>query len=212
MDKIEVAGCALLIPNKDKVLQITSIMEENELNFNEPSSGYWAEIILPLALPNVYTYSMPLQMVQGANPGCRAEVSFKNKKYAGVIKKLITSEPPYKTKPLLNILDDSPLVYPQQLKLWQWLSEYYMCTEGEVMAAALPANFKLSSETVLIFNEEYGDDFTGLGDEEFLVSEALLIKKELTITEVQQVMDATHVYPTIKKLIDKIDVSKNSFF
>ena len=180
------------------------IMEENELNFNEPTSGYWAEIILPLALPNVYTYNVPVQMIAAAQPGCRAEVLFgKNKKYAGIIKKLITAEPPYKTKSLLNILDDTALIYPQQLKLWQWMSEYYMCTEGEVMAAALPANFKLSSETVLIFNEEYGDDFTGLGDEEFLVSEALLIKKELTITEVQQVMDATHVYPTIKKLIDK---------
>ncbi len=180
------------------------MLEENELNFNEPSSGYWAEIILPLALPNVYTYSVPIQMITAAQPGCRAEVLFgKNKKYAGIIKKLITEQPAYKTKPLLNILDDTPLIYPQQLKLWQWMSEYYMCTEGEVMAAALPANFKLSSETVLIFNEEYGDDFTGLGDEEFLVSEALLIKKELSITEVQQVMDATHVYPTIKKLIEK---------
>lgn len=55
----------------------------------------------------------------------------------------------------------------------------------------------------LIFNEEYGDDFSALGNEEFVVGEALLIKKELTITEVQQVMDATHVYPTIKKLIEK---------
>ncbi len=180
------------------------MLEDNELNFNEPTSGYWAEIILPLALPNVYTYSVPVQMITSALPGCRAEVLFgKNKKYAGIIKKIVTEEPPYKTKPLLNILDDTPLIYPQQLKLWQWLSEYYMCTEGEVMAAALPANFKLSSETVLIFNEEYGDDFTGLGDEEFLVSEALLIKKELSLTEVQQVMDATHVYPTIKKLIEK---------
>ena len=179
-------------------------MEENELNFNEPTSGYWAEIILPLALPNVYTYSVPVNMVAAAQPGCRAEVLFgKNKKYAGIIKKLITEEPPYKTKPILNILDETPLIYPQQLKLWQWMSEYYMCTEGEVMAAALPANFKLSSETVLIFNEEYGDDFSALGNEEFVVGEALLLKKELTITEVQQVMDATHVYPTIKKLIEK---------
>ena len=177
---------------------------ENELNFNEPTSGYWAEIILPLALPNVYTYSVPLNMIAAAQPGCRAEVLFgKNKKYAGIIKKLITEEPPYKTKPILNILDDTALIYPQQLKLWQWMSEYYMCTEGEVMAAALPANFKLSSETVLIFNEEYGDDFSALGNEEFLIGEALLLKKELTITEVQQVMDATHVYPTIKKLIEK---------
>ena len=179
-------------------------MEENEFDFNEPTSGYWAEIILPLALPNVYTYNVPLSMVAAALPGCRAEVLFgKNKKYAGIIKKLITEEPPYKTKSILNILDDTALIYPQQLKLWQWMSEYYMCTEGEVMAAALPANFKLSSETVLIFNEEYGDDFSALGNEEFVVGEALLLKKELTITEVQQVMDATHVYPTIKKLIEK---------
>ena len=178
--------------------------EANELDFKEPQSGYWAEIILPLALPNVYTYSVPQHMITSAQPGCRAEVLFgKNKKYAGIIRKVITEEPPYKTKPLLNILDDTALIYPQQLKLWQWMSEYYMCTEGEVMAAALPANFKLSSETVLIFNEEYGDDFSALGNEEFVVGEALLIKKELTITEVQQVMDATHVYPTIKKLIEK---------
>ena len=115
------------------------MLEDNQLNFNEPTSGYWAEIILPLALPNVYTYNVPIKMITSAQPGCRAEVLFgKNKKYAGIIKKIVTEEPHYKTKPLLNILDDTPLIYPQQLKLWQWLSEYYMCTEGEVMAAALP--------------------------------------------------------------------------
>ncbi len=78
-----------------------------------------------------------------------------------------------------------------------------MCSEGEVMAAALPTHFKLSSETVLIYNEEAGDDFSHLNDEEFLVAEALLIKKELRLTEMQQILDITHVYPIIKKLIDK---------
>ena len=178
--------------------------EENTLDFAEPSSGHWAEIILPLALPNVYTYAVPVHLLEKAQPGCRTEVVFgKNKKYAGVIKRVITEEPPYKTKSLINILDDAPLLYPQQLKLWQWISEYYMCTEGEVMAAALPANFKLSSETVLIFNEEYGEDFSALGDEEFLVAEALLMKKELHLAEVQQILDVNHVYPIIKKLIEK---------
>lgn len=71
------------------------------------------------------------------------------------------------------------------------------------MAAALPAHFKLSSETILLFNEEYGDDFSNLNNEEYLLAEALLIKKQLNITEVQQVLDDTHVYPVIKKLIDK---------
>ncbi len=179
-------------------------MFDNELNFNEPEANHWAEIILPLALPNVYTYAVPRHLLAQANTGCRAEVVFgKTKKYAGLIKKIITTKPAYKTKNILNVLDDSPLIYPQQMQLWQWMSEYYMCSEGEVMAAALPANFKLSSEAILIYNEAYGDEFSDLGNEEYLVAEALLIKKELTITEVQQIMDATHVYPVIKKLIEK---------
>jgi primosomal protein N' (replication factor Y) len=68
-----------------------------------------------------------------------------------------------------------------------------MCSEGEVMAAALPAHFKLSSETILLYNEEFGDDFSSLDNEEYLIAEALLIKKQLNLTEVQQVLDATHV-------------------
>ena len=180
------------------------MQEENELNFAEESSGHWAEIILPLALPNIYTYAVPAHLLAQAQPGCRAEVVFgKNKKYAGVIKQVISAQPAYKTKSLLNILDDAPLIYPQQLKLWQWLSEYYMCSEGEVMAAALPADFKLSSETILIFNEEFGDDFSSLGNDEYVVAEALLIKTQLHLTEVQQLLDSSHVYPVIKKLIEK---------
>ncbi len=171
--------------------------------FKENSSGWWAEIILPLALPVTYTYAVPEELLEKAKPGCRAEVELKNKKYAGVIKSLINKKPAYDTKAILNLLDDDPILFPQQLQLWQWMAQYYMCTEGEVMAAALPAHFKLSSETVLIFNEEAGDDFSHLEDEEFLVAEALLLKKELRLNEVQQILDITHVYPLIKKLIDK---------
>ncbi|MDB5203556.1 MAG: priA [Ferruginibacter sp.] len=178
--------------------------EDNQLNFAEDTISTWAEIILPLALPNVYTYAIPQDQLSRAQPGCRVEVLFgQNKKYAGIIKQLIHEAPPYKTKPILNILDDSPLLFPQQQQLWEWISQYYMCTEGEVMAAALPANFKLSSETVLIFNEAIGDDFSNLGDHEFLVAEALLLKKQLQLTEVQQILDARHVYPIIKKLLEK---------
>ncbi|CAN5779665.1 primosomal protein N' [soil metagenome] len=178
--------------------------ESNEIAFIENTTGYWAEIILPLTLPTVYTYAIPEHLLSQAKPGCRAEVVFgKNKKYAGIIKMITDKPPSYKTKSIVNVLDDSPILYEQQLKLWNWISQYYMCSEGEVMAAALPTNFKLSSETILIFNEETGEDFSNLGDEEFLVAEALLMKKQLQLTEVQQILDATHVYPVIKRLIDK---------
>ena len=172
--------------------------------FSEEQSEHWAEVILPLALPNVYTYSVPSKLIEKAKAGCRAEVVFgKNKKYAGVIKRIISEKPAYATKSILNILDDDPLVYPQQLSMWEWMADYYMCTEGEVMAAALPSNFKLNSETILIFNEDAGDDFSGLDDDEFLVAEALLIRKQLQLGEVQQILEASHVYPVIKKLLEK---------
>ena len=168
------------------------------------NTSLFAAVILPLALPTTYTYGIPEIFSKVIQPGCRVEVVLgKNKKYAGIVKSISGNAPAYQTKDILNVLDDTPLVFSQQLELWKWMSEYYMCSEGEVMAAALPAHFKLSSETILLFNEEYGDDFSSLDNEEYLVAEALLIKKQLNLTEVQQVLDATHVYPIIKKLIDK---------
>ena len=171
--------------------------------FKEDSATHWANIILPLALPTIYTYTIPIHFLPKMQIGCRVEVELKNKKYSGIIKSITTEKPAYTTKEIINVLDDEPIVYTQQLALWQWIAQYYMCTEGEVMAAALPTNFKLSSETILIYNEELGEDFTHLNDEEFLVAEALLIKKELRLSEVQQILDVSHVYPVIKKLIDK---------
>ena len=177
---------------------------ENEILFADGLSGFWAEIIFPLAVPTTYTYAIPSHLKERTKIGCRVEVVFGgHKKYAGIVKSVLNKKPAYPTKEILNVLDDEPILYPQQLQLWNWISEYYMCSEGEVMTAALPAHFKLSSETILIYNDEIGEDFSSLSDEEFIVAEALLIKKELKLSEVQQLLDVTHVYPLIKRLIDK---------
>jgi primosomal protein N' (replication factor Y) len=164
----------------------------------------WVEVILPLALPTVYTYAVPGHLIDQCQPGKRVEVVLgANKKYAGIIKTLISQQPSYKTKEILAVLDDQPLLSQTQLRLWRWLSTYYMCTEGEVMIAALPAHFKLSSETVLIHNEEASDDFSLLNDEEFIVAEALLVKHQLTITEVQELLENKRIYPVVKSLLEK---------
>ncbi|RPD50627.1 replication restart helicase PriA [Paracnuella aquatica] len=165
----------------------------------------FAEIIIPLALPKNYTWEVPAALEQRMQPGCRVEVNLgKNKKYAGVVKRLHSDKPTtFEAKEILNLLDDAPVVQPWQLKFWEWLADYYMCSEGEVMAAALPAHFKLSSETVIVFNEEYGQDFSDLDNEEYLVAEALLMKHELGLNEVQQILDVPHVYPIVNKLIAK---------
>jgi primosomal protein N' (replication factor Y) len=165
----------------------------------------FAEIIIPLALPKNYTWSVPESLHDSIHVGCRVEVNLgKNKKYAGIVKRLHNDKPEFfEPKDILNVLDAEPVVFEQQLKLWEWMASYYMCSEGEVMAAALPSHFKLSSETIVIYNEEYGDDFSALDHDEFMVAEALLIKKELKLTEVQQVLDSSHVYPVISRLISK---------
>ena len=184
---------------------ITENLPEQDLfNENNQSCNLWIEVILPLAIPKTYTYSVPENLNGKIQIGCRVEVVFgKNKKYAGIIKSINKKKPTYETKNILSVIDEEPIVYPQQLKLWKWISDYYMCSEGEVMAAALPTHLKLSSEAILIYNEEYGEDFSELDNEEYLVAEALLIKKELRLAEVQLVSDIIHVYPLIKRLIDK---------
>lgn len=165
----------------------------------------FVEVIIPLALPKNYTWAVPPHLQDGIQPGIRVEVVLgKNKRYAGIVKKILTEQPQgFQPKEILNILDGEPLLYPEQLQLWEWIARYYMCSEGEVMQAAIPANLKLSSESVLIWNEERSLDFSDLSDAEYLVAEALEIKKELKLSEVQQLLDAARVYPIVKKLIEK---------
>jgi primosomal protein N' (replication factor Y) len=164
----------------------------------------YAEVIIPLALPRNYTWSVPEQWRAVIREGCRVEVELRNKKYAGIVKRLHDEKPSaFEPKAIGNVLDNEPVIHPAQAKLWEWISNYYLCSEGEVMAAALPAHFKLSSETILVFNEEAGEDLTHLDNEEFVVAEALQIKKELKLTDVQELLDSSHVYPVIKRLIEK---------
>ena len=165
----------------------------------------FVEVIIPLALPKNYTWAVPGHFQSEIQPGIRVEVVLgKHKRYAGIVKKIIFNKPDaFEPKDILNVLDSEPLVYPEQLKLWEWIADYYMCSEGEVMQAAIPSNLKLSSESILIWNEINGTDYTNLSDREYIVAEALEIKKELRLSEVQQLLDVTQVYPVIKKLIEK---------
>ena len=164
----------------------------------------FAEIIIPLALQVNYTWQIPAVNVAEVSVGVRVEVELRNKKYSGIIKTLHHNKPvAFTPKPIIQIIDNTPILHPVQLKFWSWISDYYLCSEGEVMQAALPANLKLSGESVISFNEEIEELPDNLSDYEFLVAEALQIKKELRINEVQQILEATHVYPIIKKLIEK---------
>jgi primosomal protein N' (replication factor Y) (superfamily II helicase) len=168
------------------------------------NTNLFAEVLIPLALPKNYTWRIPTHLQSLVQIGARVEVGLKNKKYAGIVKHIHTKIPQaFQPKNIDNVLDNLPIVTQHQLALWQWIADYYLCSEGEVMQAALPTHFKLSSETILLFNDAIGEDFSALDDQEYLVAEALFLKKELKPAEVQQILDTTHVYPVINRLIEK---------
>jgi primosomal protein N' (replication factor Y) (superfamily II helicase) len=165
----------------------------------------FAEIIIPLALPKNYTWEIPNSLSDQIMIGMRVEVMLgSNKRYAGIVKKIVDEKPAaFNPKPILSVLDEAPIVYPHQLELWEWMAQYYMCTEGEVMQAAVPSHLKISSESVFIYNEDQNIDSHQLNDAEYILSEALQIKKELSLVEVQKLLDKKSVYPIVNKLIQK---------
>lgn len=140
----------------------------------------YADVILPLALPQNYTFGVPLEMQDTIQVGCRVEVQFgKRKIYSAIVKELHNRKPEaYIVKPIRSLLDTQPIVTPQQIQYWQWIAEYYMCTLGEVMSAALPSFMKLESETYIALNEEIEIEHDQLTDDEFIVLQALQIHGE----------------------------------
>jgi len=165
----------------------------------------YAEIIIPLSLPKNYTWMIPPSMESDVMIGMRVEVMLgANKRYAGIIKKLSDLKPDgFNPKPIIDILDEEPIVYEHQLKLWEWMAEYYMCSEGEVMQAAIPSHLKISSESIFILQEDANIDIKNLSDSEYIISEALEIKKELSLIEIQKLLNKKSVYPVVNKLIQK---------
>lgn len=164
----------------------------------------YADIILPLALPNrTYTYGVPESLEPYLKPGVRVEVQFgKSKLYSGLVERLHDSKPDYPVKQVIAVLDEVTIVSEPQLRLWDWMADYYCCSLGEVMAAALPGHLKLTSETRLVFNPAFGEDFSGFSDEEYLIAEALLMQKEITVDDARKILNKKSVFPVIQQLLN----------
>ncbi len=108
----------------------------------------FADVILPIPLGTTFTYSLPQSFDNLVRVGCRLTVPFgKSKKYSGIVSRIHQEKPEgCVVKDALELLDAEPIVLPQQLKLWQWIADYYLCTMGEVYKAALPSGLKEEDE------------------------------------------------------------------
>lgn len=163
----------------------------------------FVDVILPLPLPLFYTYRVPREFAEKVKQGLRVVVQFGQKRVMTAVIASIHENPPriYEAKYLLDLLDESPTVNSFQFKLFEWMASYYMCTQGEVLNAAIPSGLKLSSESKIQLNPEYNGNYEFSNAEQIILDE--LKKKNLTYNDVMGLLGKKTIHPIIKSLLAK---------
>ena len=126
----------------------------------------YAEVILPVPLDAVFTYSIPNEMEHKLRAGMRVNVPFgKTKTYYGIVRDITDRVPDFvDIKDIIDVIDTMPMVTDKQMKLWTWIADYYMSPIGEVYKAAMPAGMKLEggykpkTETCIKLNDKYANE------------------------------------------------------
>ncbi len=167
--------------------------------------NYFVQVILPLALPKTYTYAVPAHLEEMIQTGVRVEVQFGRQKLYTAIVHTITQQAPveYAAKEILSVVDEQPIVTQPQLDFWQWIATYYMCTLGDVMQAALPAYFKLDSETFFVKNPDNETDILELTDDEYMIAEALNHQEQISLKDIFDILQKKTVSKPVKSLLNK---------
>ena len=164
----------------------------------------FVDVILPLPLQAYFTYALPPEMDGQVQIGCRVVVSFGRKKfYTGIVRNVHYLKPQeYEVKEVSAVLDEHPILLPLQFQFWEWLADYYLCTQGDVYKAALPSGLKLESETVV----EYNPDFEAtepLSEREQKVLDLLAVEPEQTVTRLEKESGLKNILAVVKSLLEK---------
>jgi primosomal protein N' (replication factor Y) len=166
---------------------------------------YFIDVILPIPLKQAFTYGVNKDEAAFLKQGMRVAVPFgKSKVYTGIVYQ-VHDQPPvgYETKSIDHILDEEPIITQLQLKHWEWLAAYYMCSLGEVIKAALPSAFLLESETIIKLSSRNFQDEESLTDDEFVLYEALQHQSSLHINDARSILDRKNIVSVIQNLLDK---------
>lgn len=164
----------------------------------------YADIILPLNMPQALTYGIPQDLQGILQPGMRVEVSLgRNKRYSGIVERIHNEKPEaYEVKPIKSIMDDEPVVNEKQLEFWRWIAHYYLAAPGEVMQAALPAHLKLAGETRLQWDPQHEDVVYEWSEHALMAVDVLEQRRELTITEFRSVVGIRNFIAVLNELLE----------
>lgn len=171
----------------------------------------FADVILPIAVRNEFTYRVPFELNEHLQIGVRVVVPFgKGKLYTGIVVRIHTQVPiDYQVKYIEHLLDETPITTPQQYEFWKWISAYYMAPIGDVLNAALPGNFKLASETKIVLHPDFEPTKLLTNERHQQIVDALTIQGQLDLKEIATLLNIKTVQPIIKQLIEqRILISK----
>ncbi|MEO5603094.1 MAG: primosomal protein N' [Cyclobacteriaceae bacterium] len=166
----------------------------------------FVELLLPVPIAKLFTYRVPFNLNDTIRIGQRVIVQFGDRKVlTGLIINIHETSPQeYEAKSLLDVLDDFPSVNELQLKLFQWIADYYMCSMGEVMNAALPAGLKLSSESMVQVHPSFHAEDSTL---DFSEKEIMLLNRlqqgTMSYTEVAKFLGVKFIFSILKSLSGK---------
>lgn len=176
---------------------------------NNTHTELYADVILPLSVP-LYTYRIPEQWQQSVQVGCRVIVQLGLRKmYTAIVYALHTNGIDSDSiKDIESVLDENPIVTKEQLQLWDWISDYYMCTRGEVMKAAMPSGLKLESESHLTVNADF--DCMLLSENDRTMFAIIEENEGITMSELAKKTGRKSVTAVIHKLlsIDAIGIGE----
>jgi primosomal protein N' (replication factor Y) len=185
---------------------LESLFGDHDL-FPAESGNNFADIILPVPIPRMFTYRIPKILKSEINLGSRVIVQFGKKKVlTGIIGKVHNKAPQaYEAKPILEVLDIQPSVNPIQIRFWVWMAKYYCCHIGEVMHAALPSGLRLSSESKVQLNPNFDAETSKypLDNREIKILEALANSTELSYEDCEKILGIKTIHPILKSLVTK---------
>ena len=175
-------------------------MTKNIVNINKL---LYADVILPLAVPKLLTYHFEKEL--NLIIGQRVVVNVgKQKQFSAIVYAVHRNKPSYNTKAVIEKLDDKPIVDSNLLKLWSWISRYYMSTMGEVMIAGLPNSLKIQSESKYMpaSFERSDQEISSLKENEQLIIDGLEKNNKMSLKEIGELLEISFPHSYIKNLLD----------
>ena len=172
--------------------------------FDDSTEIRLINVILPLHLPKALTYALPASVKEFPEAGMRVVVPLKKKLYTGLVVGKHDQIPlNYKPRDIEYVLDDKAIVTSKQLQFFQWLVDYYMSFPGDVLQAALPAVFKLSSTTYLSLAPEFDFEGPEWSHKEEILLRAISNKGHLTISEASEILQQKNIHKLISNLVER---------